>query len=243
MKRRALLATLGSGITLVSGCLGLVADAGDAPGDSSGANGTTTGGSGDGATGSATPGGESGGCPSFSEGADETVCFRSVDSSTPVFLEPSSRTFAVEPADAKPDAVSFTLHNRSGGTVEFNPAGWRLRRESDDGWTHVAPDATYLPRSELEAGATHTWTLSTATYPTANDDDRQHVAVDADLSPGRYAFQVTASSATTVIDHGGPDQTVTHEAERRTVVECIATFEYDEPTQMVIAPFADGTRG
>ena len=85
MKRRALLATLGSGLTIASGCLGLAADAGDAPGDTSDANDTTTIGSGDGASGSTTPGGESGGCPSFDDDADETVCFGSVDESTPVF--------------------------------------------------------------------------------------------------------------------------------------------------------------
>jgi len=238
MKRRALLATLGSGLTIASGCLGLAADAGDAPGDTRDANDTTTIGSGDGATGDTTPGGESGGCPSFDDDADETVCFGSVDESTPVFLEPSSREFEVEPADAKADSVSFTLHNRSGGTVEFNPAGWHLWRETVDGWTDVAPDATYLPLRELEPGGSYTWTLSTVTHPTENnDDDRQHVAVDADLSPGRHAFQVTASYATTV-DHGSPDETVTHEAERRTAVECVATFEYDEPTQTVIDAFA-----
>ncbi|MEF8825604.1 MAG: hypothetical protein V5A34_02665 [Halapricum sp.] len=101
-------------------------------------------------------------CPSFSEAADRTVCSTTADTdSAPVLLEPEqSPIFELITDGDAADMFALTLRNQSDSAFSFNPYGWALKRHTDTGWVHVAPDATPEPMEMLEPGGTYTYEVA-----------------------------------------------------------------------------------
>jgi len=213
MRRRALLATLGTATALTAGCLNR-SNGGDPDetttddtpsGDPTTRTDRTTTGT------PADPDSRFAGveCPSF-EDTDRTVCFHTPgNGSSKVSVEPSTQVFAPATGDGTVETVTFVLHNRSGGTFGLNPHAWSLYRRTDDGWAFVAPDVYVEPWHTIEAGGTYTWHLSAQEHSAPMSEDA--TAIVRDLAEGTYAFQITGAGG------DGP--------ESGTSYECIALFD------------------
>lgn len=212
MNRRAVLLAIGAS---TAGCVNTGAGGGDGR-TNTGPNGTGTDqGTPDGQT-TGTDGGtprdarerfDEYPCPSFAERTDRTVCWHTVDpGSADVYLSVSSPVFEPSAGDA---TLSFTLHNDSGVPFGHNPYGWAIKRETGEGWEHVAPDVHIEPWETVPDGETYTWVLRVDEGASASTDRERSLTVEQDLTDGVYAFQVTGVL----------------EGEDRTSVECVALFE------------------
>lgn len=215
MKRRTVLATLGSS-ALAAGCLGRSG----APGADDGTDTDTTDPGTDGTTGETpTDGTPTDGslpiepvadvdCPA-QEGADRTVCWPHEDggdanvwlSGSGVVLEPA--------ADGEVGTLTFTLHNVAGESFGLNPYDWRIDRQTASGWEHVAPDVHIEPWTHVESGGTYEWVLSQQQHAAPGSETTQTVVQDLDA--GTHAFTVSGIL-------GGDDETA---GER---VTCTALF-------------------
>jgi hypothetical protein len=197
MHRRIVLLAIGSAVAGTAGCLASPPTGGtptDTPGD---------GGPDDGDPFADEP------CPSFAESADRTVCAHTLDPETAdVYLTVSEQVFAPTTGDDSVETLRFVLHNDSETRFGMNPYAWGIERRTEDGWSHVAPDAHIEPWTYVEPGETRDWLLSVEPHPTPAGD--RTVTIAEDLSSGTYAFNVS----------GALD-----EDEGRTSVECVALFE------------------
>lgn len=217
MRRRTLLATAAATLAGTAGCLTSASeDPGDDPGTTDDpADGTTT-------TDDPTtrddptttptvdpPAGPESGCPSFVDGADRTVCYYSNRASSDVYLATSAREFVEYETSDEVETLTLSLHNDGDRAFGFNPHDWAVKRWTDQGWRHVAPQEYVEPWYEVAPGETYEWILSTESHAGPMSEDS--MAVVADLSSGEnYAFRV----------HG---QYVGDDGD---YVECVARFEY-----------------
>ena len=215
MNRRALLATLGTATVATAGCLG---DGGDRPNDDDepspdetdtdtpGGDGTRTD---DGDPRPETPFADAE-CPSFSEGVDRTVCWPTDETDAEsVYLDASSVAFEPSPGDGSVESIEFVLHNESGEPFGLNPHAWAIKRQTDSGWEHVAPEEWIEPWYTVESGQRYTWRLSVEQRTQAMAE--RTMAITEDLTDGTYAFQITG-----IAGESGEDSRN---------VECIALFE------------------
>jgi hypothetical protein len=93
----------------------------------------------------------------------------------------------------------------------LTPHDWAIKRQTADGWTHVAPDEYVEPWYTLKPDETYTWRLSVETHPTPQGD--QTMAIMENLDSGTYAFQVTG-----LLDEPTDDG-------EKTNIECVALFD------------------
>jgi hypothetical protein len=215
MKRRTILTALGTATVATAGCLDRSGD-GSTPTDTDGPGTDRT----ETPTGTATderrtptaPSGRFDGtdCPGFSDSVDRTVCFHTLGGgSAEVWVEPDQELFEPTTGDDTVETITFTLHNESGESFGLNPYAWGMKRRTDGGWEHVAPEEWIDPWTTVADGGTYTWRLSVETHPSPDRDDHQTLVED--LESGVYAFAITGSL-------GG-------ETGGATWVECVALFE------------------
>lgn len=147
-------------------------------------------------------------CPPFADTADRTICSTTAGSDAPVRLDPP-RPAVFEPTTGDDTVETFpiTLHNDSGTTFGFNPYAWALKRHTDEGWVHVAPDAVIQPWMELSPGETYTYVLSVESHPSPHADTRK--AIVQNLDSGTYALVVDG---------------LLGEGDSRERIECVALF-------------------
>lgn len=219
MKRRTVLTTIGTATVATAGCL---SDAGDRQTDENGTStdGTQTddpGGNGtDQSPTDGTPGAKpsdpfvDAACPSFSENVDRTVCWHTADTDAePIYLDASTAVFEPSTGDGSVETMEFVLHNDSGNSFGLNPHAWAIKRQTDSGWEHVAPEEWVEPWYTVESGQTYTWRLSLQQHTQAMAE--RTMAVTQDLQDGTYAFQITGIAG--------------EQSNEPTQVECIALFE------------------
>lgn len=154
-----------------------------------------------------------GDCPSFGESVDQTVCSHT-GSNTGVYPAVSQEVFTPTTGDDSVETLSITLHNVSGSRFGFNPHDWAIKRQTEDGWVHVAPEEYVEPWYTIEPDETYTWELSVESHPSPQDD--QTLSVVEDLDSGTYAFRVTG-----ILDEQPEDAT---DSDEKTTIECVALF-------------------
>lgn len=160
-------------------------------------------------------------CPTFSSEVDVTVCADAAGSTSPVVLEPESKTFTVVPSDRKVETFALTLRNRSERPFATSPGAWTVVRRSGDDWTETATGDETDESIRVEAGGVHVWSLSLTPHPTPRTE--QTTFVTADLVEGQYLFAVVGQ----------------FEADSGTQrVECHAQFELEEETTMKTSDMA-----
>jgi hypothetical protein len=152
-------------------------------------------------------------CPSFADGVDQTVCSHT-GSNTGVYPAVSQEVFTPTTGDNSVETLEITLHNVSGSRFGLNPHDWAIKRQTADGWTHVAPEEYVEPWYTLEPDETYTWRLSVETHPTPQGD--QTMAIMEDLDSGTYAFRVTG-----ILDESPADA---KDSDEKTTIECVALF-------------------
>lgn len=128
------------------------------------------------------------GCPSFSDSADQTVCAHT-DHDADVYPTVSDQVFVPTTDDDSVELLKIQLHNEGDSVFGLNPHEWALKRQTGDGWEHVAPEEYIEPWYNLAPGEAYTWTLSVETHPSPNGD--RHTSITENLDAGTYAFQVT----------------------------------------------------
>lgn len=149
-------------------------------------------------------------CPSFADGVDRSVCWPKGDTDDEeVYLDATAAVFEPTTGDGEVETVEFVLHNGSSASFGLNPYAWSLYRRTGDDWEFVAPEASVEPWYTVESGGTYTWRLSVEKHPSPADENA--IEVFQDLSDGVYAFQVTGAFG------DGPNS--------GTRVECVALFE------------------
>lgn len=149
-------------------------------------------------------------CPSFSDSADRTVCAHK-DHDADVYPTLSEQVFAPTTGDDSVETLQIQLHNESDSNLGLNPHEWALKRQTDDGWEHVAPEEYIEPWYTVKSGEVYTWLVSVETHPSPSDD--RTLSVVEDLDAGTYAFQVTGVLEGDADD--GPR------------IECIGLFEVE----------------
>lgn len=216
MRRRALLAALGTTTALTAGCLDR-SSGGNPTDESPDSTDTTT------DDGTETPDDTTTAepstpqeplsnveCPTFADNVDRTVCWPNGDTEEEtVYVDASSIVFEPTTGDNEVETIEFVLHNSSDESFGLNPHAWSLRRKTAGSWSFVAPDAHVEPWYTVESGGTYTWSLSVEKHPTPYDENA--MAIFQDLSDGIYAFQITGAFG------DGPNS--------GTQVECVALFE------------------
>ena len=215
MNRRTVLATISTATVATAGCL---SDAGDRSNDATtSADGNETDGPGnDSTTTDGTPGSNpddpfaDADCPSFADSTDRTVCWHTTDpDSEPIYLDASTAVFEPTTGDNSVETMAFVLHNESGAPFGLNPHAWAIKRRTDSGWEHVAPDEYVEPWYTVESGQRYTWQLSVEQRTQAMAE--RTMTVTQDLQDGTYAFQITGLAGEQENDP--------------TRVECLALFE------------------
>lgn len=217
MQRRTLLATIGSTLVVGAGCVSVSNGEDGDPATTPAGTDTPTAsdpGEGDGAGASF----EDVPCPSFLDDVDRTVCTHTAGSDAVVSLTVSQQVFTPTTDDDSVETMEFTLHNDSDTPFGLNPYAWELRRQTDDGWTHVAPDEYIEPWYTLEPGGTYTWELGVESHPTPQQE--RTVSLTADIDSGTYAFQTSG-----FLDEPQAGETPADDDSEKTHVECIALFE------------------
>ncbi|WP_424017949.1 hypothetical protein ACOZ4N_19065 [Halorientalis pallida] len=219
MKRRTVLATLGTATVATAGCLdrsgnGSTPTDTDGPGDSRG-TATPTGATDTPTDGTGWPDGRFADepCPAFAE-TDRTVCYHTLDYGS-LYVEPSQAVFApgADERDGSGDGggietIEFVLHNETGDRFGLNPHAWAIHRQTADGWTRVAPEEYVEPWLTLEAGETYTWVLSEHDTAVMAENEQ---AITTELAAGVHAFAITGQ----------------RESESGGSVECIALFSVE----------------
>jgi hypothetical protein len=215
MKRRALLATLGTATALTAGCLNRQSGGTpteEPPRDGSLTDSPTTDDGTETPDDPATPEAPLADveCPSFADGVDRTVCWPNGDTDgETLYVDASSVVFEPDTGDDEVETIEFVLHNASEESFGLNPYAWSLRRKTADGWSFVAPGAHVEPWHTVESGGTYAWQLSVEKHPSPSDENA--MVLVQDLADGVYAFQVTGAFG------DGPSG--------GTQVECVALFE------------------
>lgn len=154
-------------------------------------------------------------CPSFADSVDRTVCSHT-DSDSDIYPTVSEAVFTPTTDDNSVETLAIRVHNESGATFEFNPYEWALKRQTADGWVHVAPEEYVEPLYRLPSGETYTWELGVESHPKPGDN--YTTTITEDLDSGTYAFQMIGfrpeSEAEPSQDGEIPG----------TVIECITLF-------------------
>ena len=129
-------------------------------------------------------------CPAVRERADRHVCYPTVDDpgTAPLVLEPDRQRVDWGPGTEVIEPLTFTLHNRTGGSVGFNWFDWAIHRRTDDGWEKVAPEMMPEPWTSIADGEAYVWSLAGEDHDPPRED-RAHSVVQA-LDTGTYAFSV-----------------------------------------------------
>lgn len=213
MRRRTLIASTAAALLPSAGCLASSADPSDDDATPTDDDSTATPSDG-------RPSDDSGSrfaghdCPSFAD-TDWTVCAHRADESTPLVVAPDPAVMDRPEQAGLVRTVRFTLHNRSDWPFQFNPYAWRIERETDAGWEHVAPDAYPEPLTTVQPGGTYEWELAEKGHPSPTDGPLQIIH---SLDRGTYAFSVDGRY---VVADGSKSE------DRR--VELVALFEMAEP--------------
>ena len=211
MHRRTLLGTIGGlAVTATAGCMSAggddstptdesTPDTGDStPGDQPGSSGLSTDGNGDegsrpadGVTPEPMPVDLSGvPCPTVREEADLRVCSTTtdLDDADIALAPPRPPLFEPTTGDDAVEVFEIELRNQSDATFGFNPYDWSLKRHTDDGWAHVAPEMTPEPWMQLDPGDSYTYGLAVESVPTERVDGSRRIVKD--LPSGTYALVV-----------------------------------------------------
>ncbi|WP_433626435.1 hypothetical protein [Halomicrococcus sp. NG-SE-24] len=194
MRRRRLLALLGSGA--LAGCLGdrSPGSPGGTTASPTGTDRTTTDGTstgdGTGTTSRSSEGeplavrdswfeGEP--CPGF---FDDTVCYHSLESGVheTAYVVPER-----EVLERPSDSTRFTLYNGSDESVGMNPFAWTVTKRLDDGWAYVAPHAVPQPYTKIRPGQRFTWRFGIGDA-NVEEEAMGSTARIQHLGPGVYAF-------------------------------------------------------
>lgn len=154
-------------------------------------------------------------CPSFSDTADRTVCTHTGSDSEAVYPTVSKEVFTPTAGDDSVEMMQISLHNDSDEAFGLNPHAWALKRRTDDGWSHVAPEEHIEPWQTLESGESFTWDLSVQSHPSPGG--KNTLSLIEDLDSGTYAFQSTGVLNEQTAEDSDGDRTETH-------LECIALF-------------------
>lgn len=129
------------------------------------------------------------GCPAF-EWADEAVCAHRADlSETPVALVGDDRAF-LRPTVG--DTVTFTLANRAEEPVTLRPGVWAVLVPGDP-WRSLVVGEPGCRRAVPEGEGAHWWEIGIEREE--RSDALDVTAGRADLDEGRYLFAVRASRA------------------------------------------------
>lgn len=170
MKRRALLAALGTGLCGIAGCVG-------AP---PGSDGETT---------------DDGGWTTRPRKTTATPTETTTTAATP---NPANVTMTASPESAElPKAtVEFTLRNDTNTTFASNFYGWNLDKRAEGEWVHVSPRAIPVPLHLMKPGGEHTWTLSIDNTVPVTDDgwtntDAMKKIAYSGFGPGTYRFRIS----------------------------------------------------
>ena len=111
-------------------------------------------------------------CPSFAENADRTVCWHTSDrDAEPIRLVPSPAVLDLDSGDG-PASIEFVLSNRSETPVGLNPYAWAIKRRTEEGYEHVAPDAHVEPWTTIEPGSSSAWELWPGNRTPSEDGDQ-----------------------------------------------------------------------
>lgn len=217
MHRRTLLGTIGGlAVTATAGCMSAGGDSNDptpdgdetptddptptvdqTPGDQPGSAGLPTGDSdggirpADGVTPEPIPVDLSGiSCPTTREDADLRVCSTTtdLDDADIALVPPRPPLFEPTAGDEMVGVFEIELRNQSESTFGFNPYSWSLKRHTDDGWDHVAPEMTPEPWMQLAPGESYTYGLAVESVPTERTDGSRRIVQD--LDSGIYALIV-----------------------------------------------------
>lgn len=145
------------------------------------------------------------GCPSFVGEADPTVCADDRGDAD-VYISRADDRFVDYEANDTVETTKFTLVNESDSPFSLDVNDWAIKRRTDGGWHHVAPEQHADALTEVSAGGRYEWTLGTEPHSAPMSEDSQSIFVDLD-SAKKYAFVV----------HGylGNEH-----------IECLARFEY-----------------
>lgn len=156
-------------------------------------------------------------CPSFND-ADRTVCWHTRSDDT-VAVKPSQVVFKPVGGNDKVETITFTLDNTLDTPILFNPYSWAVKRKTEDGWTHVAPDdVAYEPLYELDPGKAYRWIISRESHPTPNESRAVYPTVN--VENGRHAFVLTGSLA-----DDSPNATETSEGLAGEAIEWVTLFD------------------
>ena len=212
MKRRALLASIGAGVTGLAGCSGLVGE--ETPRQTltpvelpAEGERTRTGG---GVTVDTCTDSESEyrrdhpplddlpasaatfaefDCPDF-DWADETVCYQDAALATAEVVLVGGGTVTID--DESGGVVEFVLVNRSEQQLRVRPDAWSIQARDRGGWSTLLSGRPGCTRT-LRAGETHWWTVG---VDTTTSDARDNVTpVSMGLLPGTYALSMPVRRA------------------------------------------------
>ncbi|MEF8856057.1 MAG: hypothetical protein V5A16_01410 [Haloplanus sp.] len=191
MKRRTVLATLGSAAASAAGCVALAPTDGGSESTASDSDGDD-----DARTGVGTPAVDgsqvAGACPSVAADAERTVCWPPAGRiRSRVYLNASVPLFEPDPDASTTDTLEFVLHDQHPDRpVGVDPDGWRLHRRTPDGWERVASGESSGRWRTIEPGQRYTWSLSLDSHPTPRADDTTFLS--RALDDGTYAFGTVA---------------------------------------------------
>lgn len=144
-------------------------------------------------------------CPSFVGNADRTVCSDNPGDAE-VYLTRSDERFVDYGGNDTVETTRFTLVNESDRTFTIDVNDWAVKRQTDDGWHHVAPDDHTDALTEVSASGRHEWLLGTESHSAPMSEDSQSIVAEL-ASAGRHAFVVHGSLGD---EH----------------IECVARFKY-----------------
>lgn len=154
--RRELLTALAVGGALVAGCVDDGSSDEPENGDGETDDGPDTAGVDD-----LPEEGYPGTCPAYE--TDRVICYEAVVGSddgeavgvenVPAILEPSTRSLASD------EPIEFVLSNHSDTALSTNFYNWRLDKQVDGEWYHVAPFEINEPLMSVPAGESHTWSV------------------------------------------------------------------------------------
>lgn len=148
-------------------------------------------------------------CPSFSDSADRTVCSHT-SLTGGIVPSVSTEEFTPTTGDGSVETMQITLQNVSADDFGFNPHAWAIKKQTKDGWVHVAPEEWIEPWYTLGPDERYVWELAVEDHPSPKEE--QAIGITQDLESGLYAFQITG-----MVD-GEPDDGSS------TNIECVALF-------------------
>lgn len=144
-------------------------------------------------------------CASFVGNADRTVCSDNPGDAE-VYITRSDERFVDYGGNDTVETARFTLVNESDRTFTLDVNDWAVKRQTDDGWLHVAPDDHIDALTDVSAGGRYEWHLGTESHSAPMSEDSQSIVADL-ASAERHQFIVHGSLGD---EH----------------IECVASFKY-----------------